>query len=81
MDNQNIIRDVPASHKSILEKGDEDVHKRLKPINHELGNHFVNNIAKANRSKLGNLIRKGNFWNKSDVDVIESLLNVLIKKS
>ena len=41
MGNQNIVRDVPTSNKSILERGDEDVHKRLKPINHELGNHFI----------------------------------------
>ena len=71
MGNQNIIRYVPVSNKSILERVDEVVHKWFKPINHEFGNHFINNIAKANRSKMGNLINKGNFRYKGGVSVIE----------
>lgn len=70
MGNQYVIRDIPTSDKGILERDDEVIHQRFKLVNHKFGDNFINDIAKANRSKVRDLIREGYFGYESDIRVI-----------
>jgi len=70
MCNVNVVSCIPPSNESILKRGDEGVHKRLKSINQEFGNDFVYNIAKINGPKMVDIIRKIIFWYESNVSMV-----------
>lgn len=70
MCNEDVIYDIPPFNESILKGGDEGIHKRLKSIDYNFGNDFVNHIAKTNGPKMINIVRKRNFWDESDASMI-----------
>lgn len=71
MCNVSVVSDIPPSSESILKRGDEGVHKRLKSINQEFGNDFVYNIEKTNKPKMVDIIRKRSFWFESNVSMVK----------
>ena len=49
----------------------ETVHKVFEPTNHNFGDDLINDITKANRPKMRNLIREKNFGDEGYESMIE----------
>lgn len=64
MGNKDVISNVPSFNEGILIRSNETIHKGFEPINHDFGDDLVNNITKANKPKIRNLIRKRNLGNE-----------------
>ena len=71
MGDKDVIRNVSPFNERILVRGDNAIHQRLQPINHDLRYDFVNNITEANRFEMKNLFWKGYFRNESNKSLIE----------
>ena len=67
MGNEDIIYNSSTLNKRILKRSIKVVHKGFKSVNQQFRDDFVNDIAKANRSKMRNFLRRidlGNEGNK-----------------
>lgn len=79
--NQNgVILDKTTREKGRLTWGDDAGENRFKSIGKNLGNNFITNIWKTNWPKLMHIIRILNFWDQSQVGVIEFFEEFTVNK-
>lgn len=71
MGNEDIIYNSSTLNKRILKRINKVVHKGFKSVNQQFRYDFVNDIAKANRSKVRNLLRRIDLGNEGNERMVK----------